>query len=239
MRNVKLTTHYYVLSLSEHTSRLYEAFRDTLIDIQNKEFPIESSEVPRGPIDTAPNNGGLPKFIRTTDQHFDHYFGQDPLRLVVVGESKYLSIFGSVTSHQDALIGVVEGDHTATSPHDLGKIVWPIVKEVIAGTRKNAMHDLEAAENSRNVVSGIDAVAHSAGSGKGDTLYVEEDYHIKGGIRETDHSLIRPKDLDIQEAIDDAVDAIIAKVLEEGGNVIFLTSGSLARLQRIALVLGG
>jgi len=236
---VKVNTHYYVLFLSEHTSRLYEAFRDTLIDIQNKAFPIESSAGMSGTVEPALRDSQLRKFIRTADQHFDHYFRQDPLRLVVVGEKKNLSIFGSVTSHQDVLIGSVEGDYAATSPHDLGKIVWPIVKEVMAGTSKKAVHDLETAENSQNVASGIDAVGHLAGSGVGDTLFVEEDFHMKGGIRKTDHSLIKAEELDIREVIDDAVDAIIEKVLEKGGNVIFLESGSLAKLQRIALVTGG
>jgi len=36
--------------------------------------------------------------------------------------------------------------------------------------------------------------------------------------------------------IDDAVDAIIEKVLETGGRVVFLEGGSLAKLQRIALI---
>jgi hypothetical protein len=236
---VKLTTHYYVLSLSERTSRLYEAFRDTLIDIQNKGFPIASSAGMSGTVDSAPGGDRLREFIRTSDQHFDHYFGQDPLRLVVIGEKESLSIFKSVTAHQDALIGVVEGDYTATSPHDLGKIVWPIVKEAMAGIGEKAMHDLEAAERSENIVSGIDAVGRLAGSGSGDTLFVEEGFHVKGGIRETDHSLIKSEDLDIREEIDDAVDAVIQKVLEKGGKVIFLESGSLAKLQRIALVMGG
>jgi len=236
---VNLTTHYYVLSLGEQTSRLYEAFRDTLIDILNKGFPIAS---PAGISDTAepgPGYNQLREFVRTADQHFDHYLRQDPLRLVVVGERKILSIFESVTSHKDVLIGVVEGDYAAISPHDLGKIVWPIVKEVMAGTGGKAVRDLEAAENSQNVASGIDAVGHLAGSGAGDTLLVEEDFHMKGGIRKTDHSLIKAEDLDIREVIDDAVDAIIERVLEKGGNVIFLESGSLAKLQRIALVTGG
>jgi hypothetical protein len=236
---VKLTTHYYVLSLSEQTSRLYEAFRDTLIDIQNKGFPIESSAGMSGVVDPALRDSRLQEFIRTADRHFDHYFERDPLQLVVVGEKRSLSIFDSVTSHQDVLIGKVEGDYAATSPHDLGRIVWPIVKEVMAGTGEKAMLDLKTAESSHNVASGIDAVGHLAGSGTGGTLFVEEDYHMKGGIREADHSLIRSEDLDIQEAIDDAVDAIIEKVLEKGGNVIFLESGSLANLRRIALVTDG
>ena len=236
---MKLTTHYYVLSLGEQTSRLYEAFRDTLIDIQNTNFPIESSGGMSGTADPTLRNSQLREFIRTTDQHFDHYLRQDPHPLVVVGEMKVLSIFGSVTSHRDVLIGRVEGDYAATAPRDLGKIVWPIVKEVMAGTSEKAMHDLETAGSSQNVASGIDAVAKFAGSGAGGALFVEEDYHMKGGIRETDHSLIKSEDLDIQEVIDDAVDVIIEKVLEKGGNVVFLESGSLTKLQRIALIMGG
>ena len=234
---MKLTTHYYVLSLSERTSRLYEAFRDTLIDIRNKEFPIESSGGMSDPVEPARGNSPLREFIRTADQHFDHYFRQDPLRLVVVGDEKSLAIFGSVTSHRDVVIGTVEGDYAATTPHDLGKIVWQIVKELMAGTGKRARHDLDTAESSQSVTSGIDAVARLAGSGRGGTLFVEEDYRMKGGIRETDHSLIMPKDLDVLEVMDDAVDVIIEKVLEKDGRVVFLESGSLTKLERIALVM--
>jgi len=235
---VKLTTHYYVLSLSEQTSMLYEAFRDTLIDIQNKVFPIESSTDMSVTIEPSLRNSQLREFIRAADQHFDHYFKQDPLRLIVVGEKEHLSIFGSLTSHQDVLIGSVEGRYTATTPHDLGKIVWPIVKKAMAGTGEKARRGLDAAEHPQNVVSGIDAVGHLAGSETGGTLFVEEDYRMKGGIREMDHSLITPQDLDIQEAMDDVVDVVIEKVLEKGGNVIFLENGALAKFQRIALIAG-
>ena len=233
---MKLSTHYYVLSLSEQTSRLYEGFRDTLIDIQNKVFPIESSAGMRRTVEPALRDSQLRELIRTADQHFDHYFGQDPLRLVVVGEKQNLSIFGSVTSHQNVLIAMVEGDYAATSPYDLGKIVWPLVKKVMAGTSEKAMHVLETAENLQNVASGIDAVGHLAGSGVGGTLLVEEDYHMKGGISKTDHSLIPLEHVDIREVFDDAVDVIIEKVLEKGGSVVFLESGVLRNLQRIAFI---
>lgn len=231
-----ITTHYYVLSLGEQTNRLYEAFRDQLIDIQNGIFPIESSALTGNNVKPEIRDNQARDFIRAADKHFDHYFKQDPLRFVVVGDRKSLSIFGSVTSHQDVLIGWVEGDYTATSAHDLGKIVWPIVKDVMAGTNEMAMHKLEGAENSRNLASGIEEVGRMAGVTEGGTLFVEEDYHMKGGIRSTNHSFIMPEELDIREVNDDAVDAIIEKVLEKAGKVIFLGSGSLAKLRRIALI---
>ena len=40
---MQLSIHYYVLLLSEQMSRLYEGFRDKLIDIQNTHFPFETT----------------------------------------------------------------------------------------------------------------------------------------------------------------------------------------------------
>ena len=233
---MQLSIHYYVLSLSEQTSRLYEGFRDKLIDIRNTNFPFEIS------IDAAnpdSKDTQLREFFHQSDQHFTHYYQQDPLRLVVVGEKRNLSIFESLTTHREVIIGTVEGDYTATSAHDLGKIIWPVVKEAIAGTNKNALRDLATAASKHKVVSGIDAVGQLVETETGSTLYVEEDFHVKGSIRKTDHSLILSKHVDIWEVNDDVVDIIIEKVLKMGGTVSFLKSGSLIEFERIALILHG
>ena len=213
-------------------SRLYEGFRDKLIDIQDGMFPLEISQVGN----SVSNNAQLREFFRRTDQHFVHYYQQDPLRLVVVGEKSNLAIFEDLKTRQDLLIGKVEGDYIATSPHDLGKIVWPVVKDAIAGINKNAMGKLAMAVRMKKIVSGIDAVGLAVETEIGPTLYVEEDYHVQGSIRKTDQSLIISKHVDIWQVIDDVVDLIIEKVLRAGGTVIFLNSGSLANLEKIALI---
>jgi hypothetical protein len=233
---MQLSIHYYVLSLSEQTSRFYEGFRDKLIDIQNTNFPFENSIDASNP---ASKDTQLREFLHQTEQHFAHYYQQDPLRLVVVGEKSNLAIFEALTTHRDAIIGTVEGDYTATSPRDLGKIAWSVVKEAMAGANENAMRDLKTAASKHKVVSGIDAVGQSAQTETGSTLYVEEDYHVKGSIHKTDHSLVFSKHVDIWEVIDDVVDLIIEKVLKMGGAVIFLNSGSLMKFERIALILRG
>jgi hypothetical protein len=225
-----------VLSLGEQICRLYEGFRDTLIDIQNSNFPFESSMDMRLYIEPAAKDVHVREFLHMADQHFSHYYHQDPLRLVIVGDKKTQSIFKSVTVHQEQIMGTIPGDYTSTSPHDLGKIVWPLVKEVLAGSNAKVMADLEAAARVRKVTSGLDAVAKMADSVTGATLLVEEDYHIKGSINKTDHSLVISEYVDIREVIDDAVDVIVEKVLGMGGNVLFLDSGLLANLSRIALI---
>jgi hypothetical protein len=236
---MRLSTHYYVMSLGEQTTRLYEAFRDNLIDIQNSLFPVMSSHGVNEKVDSALTESELKEFIIKVDQHFDHYFRQDPLHFVAIGNKYDLSIFDEVTSHREVLLGRAEGDFTASSPDDVGKIVWPIVKEAMSGASENAMQDLEKVKNSQNIAHGIEEVGHLAGTGMGNTLFVEEDYHIKGAIRSADQSLIPPEELSFLEVIDDAVDAVIEKVLGNGGNVVFVQSGSLTKLRRIALISTG
>ena len=92
---MQLSIHYYVLSLSEQTSRLYEGFRDKLIDIQNTNFPFEFSEAGN----SASKDSRLREFFLQTDQHFAHYYKQDPLRFVVVGQRRDMAVFEALTTH--------------------------------------------------------------------------------------------------------------------------------------------
>lgn len=229
-----LSIHYYVLSLSEQTSMFYEGFRDQLIEIQDNHFPFKLSVNMDNPSSTDTQ---LTEFFRRTDQHFAYFYKQDPLRLVVVGEKINLAIFKASKIRQNTVIGTVEGNFSNTTPYDLGKIVWPVVRQAIAGMNQNAMSDLARASKVKKVVSGIHAVGQDVGKEAGSTLYVEEDYHVKGSFRKTDHSLILSPHVDIWEVIDDVVDVIIEKVLQMGGTVIFLNSGLLKKFERIALIL--
>lgn len=219
----KLNTHYYVLSLSEHTNRLYEAFRDSLIDIQNTWFPFESSMSPMQP---ALNDVQLRALLQTVDHHFAHYYEQDPLGMVLVGTERNRSTFASVTAYPGVIIGQAEGDHATTSLSDLGSIVWPIVKGVMAGAGDKVARELEAATRAHNVAVGIDDVVQSVDSGVGATLLVEDDYRVKP----LESSLL-------MDDADNLVDVVIEKTLALGGNVIFVEDGSLRNFQSIAMIL--
>lgn len=231
-----LSTHYYVLSLSEGTNNLYECFRDTVIDIQNEGFPVAFSAPTDGGLD---DEGPLRDLLCNVDRRFGEHYQQEPLGLVVIGDDRLQSVFASVTVHEGAVIGRVDGDYTATSPRDVGKIVWPVVKEAMSGLENGAMRELEIAKSVEKVASGLEAVGQWADVGLGSTLFVEEDYQVPGSIRRIDHTTVISADVDVREAIDNVVDAVIEKVLEASGNVFFLRPGSLKKHQRIALILRG
>jgi Glu-tRNA(Gln) amidotransferase subunit E-like FAD-binding protein len=149
------------------------------------------------------------------------------------------SAFSSVTAHDSAVIGCVDGDHSDTPARELGKIVWPVVKEAMSGVVGRAMQDLEACAGAGRVVSGLEPVARVLNREVGGTLLVEDDYRVRGRVGGADESPVISADLDVMEAMDDAVDTVIEKVLESGGNVVFSPPGSLRDWGRIVLLLHG
>lgn len=233
---MRLSTHYYVISLGLRTNSLFEAFRDTLIDIHNKGFPVDISK-------PAPNSGEsqnqderLRERMRAVDERFGYYYGLEPLPLVVTGEKSLQTAFASATAHGAAIVGRVDGDYSTASPRDLGRIVWPVVKEAMSGVRESALRDLETAADTRKI-GGLEAVGQQLYGTEGTTLLVEEDYHVRGSLSEADGSVTVLPDVDVRDEIDDVVDVIIGKVLKTGGKVVFMPDGSLSELDRIVLLL--
>ena len=236
-RTMQLSIHYYVLSLNKRRSRLFEGFRDTLIDIQNTGFPFEAPSRHDEHFKLLSKLERLGQFLRETDEHFARYFAQDPLWMVLVGERKMLSIFKSTMSHGHALMGELEGDYSAVSTSDLGKIVWSVVKKALAGSNDRALDELQAAAETKTIVIGFDAVGRAVQSvSVSSSLFVEDDYHVRGSVRETDGALVLSPHVDVSEVIDDAVDHIVEKVLSRGGNVVFLESNTMTKFQKIALI---
>lgn len=231
---MSLSTHYYVLSLSTETNALFEAFRDSLIEIENQGFPVAGATR----MTEAPGDGEDRREVsRRVDRCFGYYHAREPLNLVVVGEQEMQSAFESVTLHNASVIGRVEGDHRATSTRDLGQIVWPVVKEAMSGLLDRSMRDLRTREGRGQLACGLEAVARAANRGRGTTLLVENDYHLKGSWGEMHRQPVLCPEVDIREAIDDAIDAVIEKVLGIGGNVVFMPPGSLFERQHIVLLL--
>lgn len=228
--------HYYILSLGRKSNKLFEGFRDTLIEIENGGFPLDPTANPSYPAEPTERQKLLREFYKKIDQFFAIFYNQDPLGLVLVGEKMNQSLFRSVSAHNKDIFGALEGNYEATSVHDLGQIIWPIVRESLSGNRERALRELDKAVSSQKVISGLDQVWSSVNSVKGSTLLVEENYRMKGSIVKTDQSWMILEQVDIREVFDDVVDRVIEKILETGGNVIFLDSGSLAAHKKIALI---
>ena len=239
------STRYWVLALSEQPSRLYEGMRDTLVEITQEGFPLTHS----GPGGESALPGGLGvrksqyrdeyhrKFFRQVDSMLKPFMADDPLPLVVIGVDRFLSFFREVSAHTNMIVSEVQGSHDKTSAHELGKLIWPQVKERLLELRQQVFLDLDKAVSERKIASSVGEVWRLAHEGRGYRLVVEEDFHFPAYLDESGMHITPADDSTSPDVMDDAVDDIIEEVLRKNGEVVFVENGTLTDHQRIALIL--
>jgi len=239
------TPRYWVLALSEKPTRLYEATRDDLTEIQDGGFPI-THEGPGGE-QSLPGGFGIKKsayrdeyhrkFFRQIDTAFKPFLADDPLPLAVVGVDRFLAFFNEVTDYKNSILTTLQGSHDKTSPHELGKLIWTQVEDALTEQRQQVLSELDKAIGERKSASTIGEVWRLAKEGRGHLLLVEEDFHFPAKVDETGNHLAPADDVTAPDVMDDAVDEIIETVLSKQGRVVFLENGQLEAHQRIALIL--
>lgn len=238
------TPRYWVLSLSEQSTRLYEATRDDLAEVTDGAFPMAMG-LPGGAL-RLPGGEGVnssqqrdrfhEQFFRAVGQEFDKITKGDPLPLAIVGVDRYLSFFRQVATQHD-VIAEIKGNYDHLTPHDLGKLVWPPVKDALAVRRAEVFEQLEAAVGARKYASTIGEVWRYARQGRGELLLLEEDYHQPARLSDDGMNILvsdNPEDL---EVMDDAADMVVEEVLQKGGRVVFVPNDSLKEHGRVALIL--
>lgn len=236
---------YWVLVLSEKPTRLYEGTNDTLEEIKEKGFPM----VHEGPGGEAPLPGGfgvqksayrdeyLQKFFRKVDSALKEMLAEDDLPVILVGVDRHLAFFNNLTAHGESIIGSATGNHDKTSPHELSKLVAPLIQKHLADKSSEALAQLDKAIGEKKYASTIGDVWALAHEGRGELLLVEEDFQYPARLDASGKHLIPADDSTAPDVIDDAVDEVIEEVLNKKGKVVFVPNGGLEQHGRIALVL--
>ena len=239
------TPRYWVLALSEKPTRLYEATRDDLIEIQDGGFPITHE----GPGGEQPLPGGFRikksayrdeyhrKFFRQIDTALKPFLADDPLPLAIVGVDRFLAFFKEVTDYRDSILTTLQGSHDKTSPQELGKLIWVLVKDALTEQRRQVLSELDKAIGERKSAATIGEVWRLAKDGRGHLLLVEKDFHYPARMDESGRHITPADDVTGPDVMADAVDEIIETVLSKQGRVVFLENGQLETHQRIALIL--
>ena len=239
------TPNYWVLALSEKPTRLFEGNGDRLTEIRAGGFPVVH-EGPGGE-QALPGGEGVQRsahrderhrqFFRQVGSNLKPFLAEDTRPLVVVGVERYLAFFEEVTTYKNSILTTLAGSHDKTSPHELAKLVWPLVKSRLAEQRQQVFNVLDKAVGERLVASSVGEVWRAANEGRGRLLLVEEDFHVAARVDSKDGHLVPADDVEAPGVIDDAVDEIIETVLSKQGQVVFVEHGQLEAHQRIALIL--
>ncbi|MCS7084853.1 MAG: hypothetical protein RMM53_03020 [Bacteroidia bacterium] len=232
------SVHYYVLVLTSEEARLFEAYRETLYPVRHGGFPVEMF-YKKG--STAPKNAGgrenqVKEFFNRVDKLMQRAYNAESLPVVVVGTERNVATFMEMADRKEMYAAHLHGNHDHTTPHDLGRMTWPLVSELAHRHCMGMLDTLKSAVSAGKSASGLTQVWRMAHEGRGDLLLAEEGYS-QGVILDENGTPIPVPDPTAPGVIDDAVDEIAEAVIRYGGQVAFVPDGTLEEHARIALTL--
>lgn len=178
------------------------------------------------------------KFLRYVDNGLDLILNAYKLPLFVAGADKMLGHFKKITRHQKSVIEYIHGNYEDEPVEKIQKILQPYVNDWKNVRQKDLLNLLSEAESKKKLVYGIQNVWYEAMRNRGKLLVVEKYYMYPSKAEEQGigdipfHNRAHRKFSYVKDAVDD----IIEKVLENGGDVEFTDAEVLKGFDQIALI---
>ncbi|MFN3729601.1 MAG: hypothetical protein ACK4XJ_07810 [Fimbriimonadaceae bacterium] len=220
---------YSVLVMSLDEARLYEGMREDLAEVRHGGFPNQNaaagagSKVPSGPgvNATAAVDESRRRFVKDSLDKFAAMEDLSP-KLVITGTPEVLSAAEGQMPHRVELLAAMRGNFIGDNLADLGKKVW---EQVRARRREMSMalvESLSQAQSAQRYESGIQSLAPLADQGRIDTLVCAMEYQQAGRWDPATGSMQLIDTPETMRDADDAVEWIVHRVLETGGEVRFV-----------------
>lgn len=179
----------------------------------------------------------MDKFLHHVDNSLGIILKASPLPLFVMGTERTIGHFKKISHYTNRITGFVQGNFDEASEAVIRKAIAPHVADWKKVKQDDLLHQLDAALGARKLAVGVNAVWKEASRQKGRLLVVEKNYVFACRKSGNEQDIF-----DMEEAnytpfyIKDAVDDIIEKVLQSGGDVEFVDPGLLEEYQKIALI---
>jgi hypothetical protein len=236
---------YLVLQLTANSNRIYIGNSETFIRlVSNKpEMPIADNYDIAEQVANFSNSQQrreimMDKFLHYADNTLDIILQSYRLPLFIMGNDRVLGHFKKISRHNGMVIEYIQSDHDDISFQDIKKILNPYVSDWKRTMQKDVLNKLDEAAGKQKLVSGMRDVWREASARKGRLLVVEKSFMYaaeRGSSDEIIYKAIEPYNK--FSYIRDAVDDVMEKVLENGGDVEFVDEGLLKDRQHIALIL--
>lgn len=235
---------YLVLKLSEGEIKLFLGDTVSFVPIISaipRHIEEFQKDQPEALSNFSDNNAAhevvVGKFLHYIDRSLDVVLNAYPLPLFVMGPPKMLGHFRQLSKHTHSVVDYINGNYELAEDGAFSAIMAPYLADWKKVLQKDLLNRLETAAGARLLLTGMEAVWTGATHGKGRLLVVEKDYMFaaeKTGADAGIRKAVPPyHDFSI---IHDAVDDVIEKVLESGGDIEFTDSGLLSAYQQIALI---
>jgi hypothetical protein len=240
--NKKQTIQYLLLLLSADLSTMYLGDSSGLLLIKsNHASQLTEKDMPEKVANFTDAESkkeiSLNRFLHQMDQGLSIILKAYPLPVFVLGAEKVLGYFKKQTVHEKSIVQYVHGNYNEAKEDDIRKVIEPYIQNWRQVRDLDLLHQLESARDVKKLAYGINEVWHTAEHQNCRLLVVEKDFMYPA--RKADEpGIIYPENEFSGNPfyIKDAVDDVMQKVLENGGDVEFVDNGVLGEYGRIALI---
>jgi hypothetical protein len=236
--------NYLILLLNPKESRIYYGNSNNLVRIVSNSHESAYDFI-SGPPGSIANVPGIldrkeivrDKLLKRIDNSLDIILKAYPFPLFVMAPEKILADFKKFGRHAGAVIAYVRGDFEDATSEQLGEMIKPFIKDWERVRQEDILNQLKEAASKNKLVQGIRDVCREAINRKGRLLVAEKNFTgaaQPGSCEEIILKAMNP--CNTFSYVKDAVDAVVANVLENGGDVEFVDDGLLEDYHRIALI---
>ncbi len=250
VREINSAVHYHILVISRTTGRLIEAFNDRLIhefdsqtELRTGSFPMENTFrfAPEG-LDRPqiPNDAGnLKEFFNRVDkslQEIQNKPERERLPVIIAGDARNIAFFKEVCDQPTDIVGEITTIPDLKVPAE--KIITE-VQEVLADYRKQraetALQHITQARSAHQLLTDFSTIFRAIIAGNAARLFVRQGY-IQPGIIDAEQEIVTLHDDPAAPGVtDDVVDTFIELVIQQGGEICFLSSAQLENEKPLSL----
>ncbi|WP_317946566.1 hypothetical protein [Carnobacterium maltaromaticum] len=242
LRHSNKNTHYYVLTLSDKEARLMEYQNERLIrEIKDEKFPLVNKGYWTN--DSLLNSMGSVRtnyqkeFFKFIDSELQLYLNRDPHPIILASVIKNTSLYKTIASRNDLIIGEISGNFTTINGENeliIGQKSYEIIEEYNKNQVENLRNTLDEYNGKGRLEQDLNTIYQAALIGRAKKLILDEEYYQEGIIQ--DNSIkIDFLNRSSEDYMEDVVNEIIYQVMRYGGEVIFVKKDQLGNYPRVVL----
>jgi len=179
----------------------------------------------------------LKKFLHYSDKGLQSLLKSYPLPLLIMGSQKVLGYFKSLTRNTKQIVGYIPGNYSELPSAELAKIIEPAILDWKKIRMKVIFQKMEDAAGAGKLASGIKEVWKQVNNSRGKLLIVEKNFRVSAEQGPDKSKILeQTKPYNDFSYIRDAVDDMIEKMFEMGGDVEFVETDMLKEYGHIALI---
>lgn len=226
---------YYILVLSRRQARLIKASNNHPDKEITETFPIINDIVPDDAHETTMAQGTdllIEGFFNKVDKEVQKVLNADFAPLVLATEERNYSHYTKVMD-KNFICGHLHQNHDNDDADTVVRQAWPVVKDYLLKKNNERLKELQEAVNQQRYLLDLSDIWRAVNEGRGRTVFVKRGYFQPAQI---ENNTVTPVDSPQgANVVDDIVDEIIEKNLQNGGDAVFLSENELSEFKGLAL----